>query len=626
MRMTNKIMQNNSLYNINNNKVLQDKLSTMMATQKKITRPSDDPVIAIRALRLRTSVSELTQYYEKNAPDAESWLDVTTKALENTVTDVLTDMNKISNKAANKEYGSEDLAVFVEQLKSLRDEFYSTGNLDYAGRYVFTGYRTDTPLTFMKDVEENMPSYQITEQTTIEAFDTINYTYTAGLDGLNKNNYANYPEIKDTQVTNGDIHRLRLSYDDLAGGISSLDYVSAKAGQTTDLSTDKTLQNGTKVALTDPVTVSLTADESPTGQAETVTLPAGTEARLKVDAAGNVTGVTIAAGAKVTLADGTEKTLGTDIDRNIGTGAGDLQITNAKILTEPLVSNISTVSLSANPSPYDTVAAANAANPQTSAVVFIPETGELLFSDAAYKDITAKVNTQSEIQVTYGKDKWKNGDLRPEHYFACTKTSKNEDGSTKTVNYNPEYLTNGNTNKQVIEYDVGYNQKIQVNTTADKVFIHALDRDIDDLERALNELVEIDATKTDLDLVLKGMERDSDPVAYDKVKNQYDAAVKAYDHIRENIHTMFEGSITKTQNYLDKTNLAITDNGTRSQRLELIGNRLMDQRTNFKTLQSENEDIDIAEVIIQLTSTELTYNSALMATGKIMQTSLMNYI
>ena len=55
MRMTNKIMQNNSLYNINNNKVLQDKLSTQMSTQKKLTRPSDDPVVAIRALRLRTS-------------------------------------------------------------------------------------------------------------------------------------------------------------------------------------------------------------------------------------------------------------------------------------------------------------------------------------------------------------------------------------------------------------------------------------------------------------------------------------------------------------------------------------------------------------------------------------------
>lgn len=65
MRITNRIMENNSLYNINNNKILQDKLSTQMSTTKKLTRPSDDPVTAIRALRLRTSVSELTQYYEK---------------------------------------------------------------------------------------------------------------------------------------------------------------------------------------------------------------------------------------------------------------------------------------------------------------------------------------------------------------------------------------------------------------------------------------------------------------------------------------------------------------------------------------------------------------------------------
>ena len=65
MRMTNKIMQNNSLYNINNNKQLVDKLSTMMSTNKKITRPSDDPVIAIRSLKLNSSLDKIDQYYEK---------------------------------------------------------------------------------------------------------------------------------------------------------------------------------------------------------------------------------------------------------------------------------------------------------------------------------------------------------------------------------------------------------------------------------------------------------------------------------------------------------------------------------------------------------------------------------
>ncbi|MCF0142161.1 MAG: flagellar hook-associated protein 3, partial [Parasporobacterium sp.] len=90
--MTNKIMQSNSLYNINQNKVLQDKLSTQMSSQKKLTRPSDDPVVAIRALRLRSNLSEVTQFYGKNAPDAESWLKVTADGL-GTVTEILTNLS-----------------------------------------------------------------------------------------------------------------------------------------------------------------------------------------------------------------------------------------------------------------------------------------------------------------------------------------------------------------------------------------------------------------------------------------------------------------------------------------------------------------------------------------------------
>lgn len=74
MRMTNKIMRNNSAYNINQNKILQDKLTNQMTTQSKITRPSDDPVVAIRALRLRSNVTAVTQYNEKNADDARQWL------------------------------------------------------------------------------------------------------------------------------------------------------------------------------------------------------------------------------------------------------------------------------------------------------------------------------------------------------------------------------------------------------------------------------------------------------------------------------------------------------------------------------------------------------------------------
>lgn len=537
MRMTNKIMQNNSLYNINNNKLLQDKLSTQMSTQKKITRPSDDPVIAIRALRLRTSVSELTQFYEKNAPDAESWLEVTGKALS-TVATVLTSFGTEANKADNKEKGVEDLQIILEQLKSLKDEFYSTANVDYAGRYVFTGYRTNTSLTFTETVEEQKkgyPKYEITEQTKIGAFDSINYTNNGGLDGINQNNYGDtkYKDIAEQNVTNGDIHRLRLSYDKLNSG--------------------------------EAVTIDL------------------------MDKDGNA--------------------------------------------IDPKIQQPVPVSVNAVPKdPYQQMMEAN--ENDTELTIFIPETGEILLSNKAYSNLEAAVKgadmngVDTEIRVSYTKDEWKKGDLRPEHYFACVGTTLDEAGKEKPINYNQEYLLGGK-KKQAIEYDVGYNQKIQVNTTADEIFTHDLDRDVDDLDRALDNLAKINGSMTEMKKVLTAYEEKGlgeGNTDYDAAKKQLDAVKKAYDYQRENVHNMFGKLITKAQDYLGDTNVAITDNGTRSQRLDLIGNRLMDQKTTFQTLQSENEDADIAEVAIKLTSAELTYNSALMATGKIMQTSLMNYI
>lgn len=91
MRITNSMIRNNTSNNMSTNKGYVDTLNTQMSTQKKIDRPSDDPVIAIRALRLRSSLSEINQYYEKNIPDAESWLEVTETALKN-MESILTDV------------------------------------------------------------------------------------------------------------------------------------------------------------------------------------------------------------------------------------------------------------------------------------------------------------------------------------------------------------------------------------------------------------------------------------------------------------------------------------------------------------------------------------------------------
>ena len=87
MRITNNMMINNTSANINGNKINVNALNLQMSSQKKIQRPSENPIIAIRSLRLRSTLSQIDQYYEKNIPDAEAWLEARETAIKN--------MNKI---------------------------------------------------------------------------------------------------------------------------------------------------------------------------------------------------------------------------------------------------------------------------------------------------------------------------------------------------------------------------------------------------------------------------------------------------------------------------------------------------------------------------------------------------
>lgn len=110
------------------------------------------------------------------------------------------------------------------------------------------------------------------------------------------------------------------------------------------------------------------------------------------------------------------------------------------------------------------------------------------------------------------------------------------------------------------------------------------------------------------------------------LKKQQEAVEKALTLAKDKEQKLFESSITAFQKHLDDANLCITNCGSRSSKLELIKNRMQNQKTTFETLKSENEDIDITEVAIQLSSAELTYDAALMAAGKVMKTTLLNFI
>ncbi len=500
MRITNKVMQNNSLRNINNNKVLQDDLNTQLATGKKIARPSDDPVVAIRALRLRTDVSQVNQYYEKNIPDAKSWLALTESSIQTTIS-VVKDIVEQCEKGSSDQLTTSDRQTIIDSLKALRDEIYKTGDSDYAGRYVFTGYRTDTSLSFR---EVTSKQYTVTENFDLDDLQEMPYLQVKDLMSITETNYDTVT-AEENDIQEIKYYRFRLAYDNLDDTVPTLTY----------------RKDGSNYA--------------------------------------------------------TQPTVETDRE----------------------------------------TAYLNAAN-DPDALYIIPETGELVMGKNIYEDINS---SKEKMHITYSKTNWAAEDLRPEHYFYCE--SPDEKGNL--IKYNPDYLTNENASPdQEVSYQVGFDQAVQVNTYASDIYKHDIGRDVDEITDLAEKLNKAEELSEKLSGMLK--EPNKYPDASGNLAAEADAAKKAVTFLKDELQKRFSNYITKSQGYMDNANTELTKVGNRSKRITLAENRLAEQQVTFKTLQSENEDVDATEAAVQLSSASVSYEAALMATGKMIQTTLLNYL
>jgi len=130
--------------NMNNNLKRMDKIQQQLATGKKFQLPSDDPIGVSKSLKLNTDLSKIEQF-KRNASDAASWMDVTESALEEIGT-VLHRARELSVQASNGTNAPDDLQKISAEIGQLRDHLVKVANTTYAGRSVFTGFKTDAPL------------------------------------------------------------------------------------------------------------------------------------------------------------------------------------------------------------------------------------------------------------------------------------------------------------------------------------------------------------------------------------------------------------------------------------------------------------------------------------------------
>lgn len=204
MRITNNMLIGNMMLSLSNNLTRTQKYQYQLATGKKIKLPSDDPIVASKALKLRTDVSEIEQY-KRNTDDAISWMDITEATMVQ-ITEVVHRMREITNQAANGTNTPDDLQKIKAEAEQLRRQLIDLGNATYAGRYIFSGYKTDKPLfddngNFIIDIEN---SEQIKFEIGIGDDINVNVTgsdlFNSGTDAVNGDK-SSFVDVFDRVIT-----------------------------------------------------------------------------------------------------------------------------------------------------------------------------------------------------------------------------------------------------------------------------------------------------------------------------------------------------------------------------------------------------------------------------------------
>jgi flagellar hook-associated protein 3 FlgL len=135
------MVQRNVLSDLNRVSERLTRTQGKIASNREITRPSDDPFNASRALALRESL-EGTQQYQRNVLDAQGWQDASEQGLSQ-ITESIQRARELLVEGASDSVDPVSRESIAKEVDQLIAGIKQSANATYKGRYVFSGTRTD---------------------------------------------------------------------------------------------------------------------------------------------------------------------------------------------------------------------------------------------------------------------------------------------------------------------------------------------------------------------------------------------------------------------------------------------------------------------------------------------------
>lgn len=141
-RITNRMMYNNTLYNIftNNENLL--KAQEELSSGKRINKPSDDPTGLNRVLDYRARISSAEQHV-RNIDEGVAWLNLADSTL-NTMSEVLRRAKEISVSQAGAPATADTRKTYAKDIENIISQMVMLGNASIGGKYIFAGQKTNT--------------------------------------------------------------------------------------------------------------------------------------------------------------------------------------------------------------------------------------------------------------------------------------------------------------------------------------------------------------------------------------------------------------------------------------------------------------------------------------------------
>lgn len=114
-------------------------LNHQAAAQKRILRPSDDPVGTARVMQHRSNISALSQYQE-NVDTAKGWLNLADETLMEAM-DVLTKCKEMAEQGATGTLSADNREQISFALRQYMDQLVNMSNVRYENKSIFAGHK-----------------------------------------------------------------------------------------------------------------------------------------------------------------------------------------------------------------------------------------------------------------------------------------------------------------------------------------------------------------------------------------------------------------------------------------------------------------------------------------------------